>query len=134
VEEKKMRAKSGRLLRKDRELALKDEKRVRTYSNELIRQTKKDLFNPSRMTLRAMKAREESIDTELAGLNHLLSKVNRNHEKYHELKQTKHQLEALKEGINLEKKKRKTIAKINALKPRRKSKKPKRPLVSIVRT
>lgn len=100
-----MRAKNAKLLRKDRALALKDEKRVKADANELIRQTKKDLFNPGKMTVRQMEARERHIDTELSRLNHLLSKVNQNHEKYHQLKHAKHKLETLKEGIRLEKKK-----------------------------
>lgn len=130
-----MRARSGKLLRRDRALALKDEKRVKAEVNELIRQTKKDLYNPAKMTLRQMEARERHIDTELSRLNHLLSKVNQNHETYHQLKHAKHHLQALKEGIKLEKKKRKTLTKINRISGKhKKAKKPRKPLISIVRS
>ncbi|MFP3257004.1 MAG: hypothetical protein RXO36_04330 [Candidatus Nanopusillus acidilobi] len=115
-----MRARSGRLFRRDKKLALKDVRAVRQEANELARQTKKDLFRPGKMTIREMEAREKHIDRELNRLEKLKSAVNRSHEEYHRLKHTKHRLESLKERLKLEKKRKKTESKLNTYKKPRK--------------
>jgi DNA repair exonuclease SbcCD ATPase subunit len=115
-----MRAKSGGLFRRDKALTLKDVKTVRQEANELARQTKKDLFKPGKMTLREMNDKEKHIDRELNRLEKLKSSVNRSHEEYHRLKNSKHRLETIRERLKLENKRKKTEAKLNTYKKPRK--------------
>jgi len=115
-----MRAKSGRLFRRDMKLALKDVRAVRQEANELARQTKKDLFKPGKMTIREMEKKERHIDTELNRLENLKGMVSRGHEEYHRLVNTKHRLQSLKERLKLEKKRKKTESKLNTYKKPRK--------------
>jgi len=117
-----MRAKSGKLFRRDKKLALKDVKAVRQEANELARQTRKDLFKPGKMTLREMEKKERHIDTELNRLENLKSMVNRSHEEYHRLVNTKHRLQSAKERLKLEKKRRIADAKLSTYKKPRKRK------------
>ena len=115
-----MRARSGKLFRRDKKLALKDVKAVRQEANELARQTRKDLFKPGKMTIREMENKERHIDTELNRLENLKGMVSRSHDEYHRLINTKHRLQSAKERLKLEKKRRITEAKLGTYKKPRK--------------
>jgi hypothetical protein len=127
-----MRSRLGKLLRRDKKLVMSDIRNVRKEANELARETRKDLFQSGKMTIRAMERKEKHIDRELNRLEDLLKKVSSGHEEYHRLKHTKHSLQALKERIRLEKKRKKYENKQAKYKRPTKKSKIKKPLVAIV--
>ncbi len=102
-----LRTRSGRLLRKDKKLALSDIRQIRKEANELARETKRDLFSSGKLTLREMQNKERQINAEINRLENLLKQIRANKEEYQKLKHTKNTLKAVKEKIKLEKKRRK---------------------------
>jgi len=106
-----MNIRKGKLTRREKRLTLNDEKEVKREANEIIRQTKRDMFNPARMTIRHMDQHAHEIDDQLSRMEKLRGNIREGHQEYHELNSKKAELRSWKKRLRLAKKAKKLGAK-----------------------
>ncbi len=99
--------KRARLERKEKKVTLNDERQVRKMADEAIRQTKKDLFNPARLTVRTMDRHEQEIDRQLANLERVMENVRSGHSQYADIKSKKAELNSWKKRLRMARKAKK---------------------------
>jgi len=106
-----MNIRKGKLTRREKKITLNDEKEVKREANEVLRQTKRDMFNPARVTIRHMDQREHEIDEQLSRMEKLRGNIREGHQEYHDVKTKKAELRSWKKRLRLAKKAKKLGAK-----------------------
>ncbi len=103
--------KKGKLRRSEKKIALRDEHDIKKETAQLIRETRKDMFNPARMTTRHIDQHLQETDQMLAALERLRGNVRQGYIDYHEVKTAKAMLKTNKKRLSLAKKAKKIGAK-----------------------
>ena len=99
--------KKGKLTRRDKKITLRDEREMKKEASEVLRETRKDLFNPARITLRHLDQHEHEIDRQLETLEKLRGNVREGHQEYHELNSKKAELRSWKKRLRMARKAKK---------------------------
>jgi len=106
-----MNIRRGKLTRREKKITLNDEKEVKREANEVLRQTRRDMFNPARVTIRHMDQHEHEIDEQLSRLEKLRGNIREGHQEYHDVKTKTAELRSWKKRLRLAKKAKKLGAK-----------------------
>ncbi len=101
----------GKLTRRDKKITLRDERELRKEANEVLRQTRKDMFNPARITIRHIDQHQHEIDRQLETLERLRGHVREGHKEYHDLNAKKTELQSWKKRLRMARKAKKLGAK-----------------------
>ncbi len=99
-----MNIRRGKLTRRDKRITLRDERELKKEADEVLRQTRKDLFNPARITLRHLDQHEHEIDQQLETLEKLRLNAREGHSEYHELNAKKAELRSWKKRLRMARK------------------------------
>ncbi len=103
--------KKGKLGRSEKKIAIRDERDIKKETNQLINETKKDMFNPAKMTTRHIDQHLQETDKMLSTLEKLRGNVRQGHLDYHGVKSAKAMLKSNKKRLTLAKKAKKLGAK-----------------------
>ncbi len=101
----------GKLGRSDKKIAIRNERDVKKETAQLINETRRDMFNPARMTTRHIDQHLQETDKMLDALERLRGNVRQGHMDYHEVKTAKAMLKTNKKRLTLAKKAKKIGAK-----------------------
>jgi predicted translin family RNA/ssDNA-binding protein len=101
----------GKLARREKKVAVRDERQMKKEADELIRQTRRDMFNPARMTIRHIDQHQHEIDEQLSSLERLRGNVRAGHQEHSEIQTSKAELKSWKKRLRMARKAKKLGAK-----------------------
>ena len=106
-----MNIRKGKLTGHEKKIAVNDERQMKKETEELIRQTRRDMFNPARMTIRHIDQHQHEIDSQLETLEKVRENVRAGHREHSEIQSRRAELRSWKKRLRMARKAKRLGAK-----------------------